>query len=66
MKDIVTNVKEITRINLTPDEVLLIHMDEETNMSTMNKVLEQFKKLFPNNKIIAISGNVKLEAVKGV
>lgn len=65
MKDIMTDIKEITRINLQSDEVLLLHFEADVNHQTMRNALESFKDLFPNNRVVAVAGNIKLEAVKG-
>jgi len=53
-------VEDLKKINLLPDETLVVSFNMSSSPIFMRNFGTQFKKLFPNNKILFIPDHMKL------
>lgn len=58
-----TVLKSLSKISMEPGEVLFITIEDECRRETMKNLADYLNSLFPNNKVVVVQGNMKLQIV---
>ncbi len=56
------DIKEITKVNLKPNDVIIIHIKENLYAYQYEHIDKIFKSAFPNNKVVVIDNILSIEA----
>lgn len=64
MKDKI-EIEDIKRIHLNKGDVLKVKVDNNTSSRDCGVLYEMLSNIFPNNKILIVTGNIEFEVVEG-
>ena len=58
------DIKLIRKVNIKKDDVIILYSDEHISSIGVDKIKENVKKVFPDNKVVIMDGGLKLSVIK--